>query len=452
MGQGLTKLYTTIFHFPKFQFRFDCVTTLLTSALCAAAAFAGTYGSLRAAICLPPAEAMRPKSPGIYHPSLIERLGLQRWLPPTWRMVLRHIRRRPLKSAFSIFGIAMAAGVVVLGNYGSDALEFIVDFQFRQVQRQDLWANLAEASSEDVIHDFRHMPGVARVEAFRALPVRLRAGARSRRVSIMGFDTQRDIYRVIGESGYEPQLTSDGLMMSQKLAELLEVEAGDTVTVEVLEGKREVAEVRIAGTVDFMSGTNAFALRPLVNRIAGEGPMVSGVWLSVDQNHLDDLYVQLKETPHVVGVTAKDASIQSFLDTVGQNQMQMQAFVIGFAIVIAAGVVYNTARITLSERDRDLATMRVLGFTTGEVSVILLGELSVLTLMAIPIGLVMGYWMAWLSSQAIHTEMFRIPLVVYPATYGRAMIIVLLSAVGSGLIVRRRLEKLDLFAVLKGQE
>ena len=186
--------------------------------------------------------------------------------------------------------------------------------------------------------------------------------------------------------------------------------------------------------------------------MAQERSLVSGAWPSVDPRHLDELYVQLKSTPRIVGVTANAASIQSFLDTVGENQTQMQSFVIGFAIVIAGGVVYNTARISLSERDRELATMRVLGFTRAEISVVLLGELALLTIVAIPIGLAMGYGMAWLSARSIHTDLFRIPLVIYPATYGRAAMIVLLAAILSGFVVRRKLDQLDLFAVLKGQE
>lgn len=452
MGHGLTIMYTRFFHFPLFQFDFDWFTTLLTAFVCAAAALLGTYGSLRSASQLPPAEAMRPKSPGLYRASWIETLGLQRWLPQTWRMVLRQIQRRPLKSAFSVFGIAMAAGVVVLGNYANDALDFIVDFQFRQVQRQDLTVTLAEAMPSSTVHDFRHLPGVVKVETFRGLPVRLHSGPRSRRTSIMGLNANREIFRVMAESGQEPTVTDQGLLMSAKLAELLQVAVGDSVTVEVLDGKRPVAQATINGTVDDMSGTNAFALLAFVNQIAEEDDLISGAWLTVDHRQLDDLYQQLKETPNFAGVSVKAASIQGFLDTIGENQLRLQAFVIGFAIVIAAGVVYNTARIALSERDRELATMRVLGFTTGEISVVLLGELAVLTLAAIPIGLWMGYGMAWLSSRSIHTDLFRIPLIIYPATYGQATIVVLISAVISGIIVRRKLEHLDLFAVLKGQE
>lgn len=452
MGQGLTQMYTRFFHFPIFQFDMDWLTAMLTATLCAVAAMAGTTGSLWSASRLPPAEAMRPKSPGEYRPSFIERFGLQRWLPQTWRMILRQIRRRPLKTAFSIFGIAMAAGVVVLGNYAADALDFIVDFQFRQVQRQDLWINLFEPSASETVHDFRHLKGVVTVEPFRTLPVRMHAGPRSRRIVIMGMATDRQIFRVMSQSGDEPPLRDDGLVLSAKLAELLKVKIGDHVTVEVLEGKRSTADVRIVGTVDDLSGTNAFALQTFVNKLAAEGPMVSGAWLTVDPLLLDQLYAELKATPRIVGVTANAASIQSFLDTVGENQMQMQGFVIGFAIVIAAGVVYNTALISLSERDRELATMRVLGFTKAEISAILLGELGILTLVAIPLGLVMGYMMAWISSRSIHTDLFRIPLIIYPSTYARAAIVVLIAAVVSGAVVRRRLDRLDLFAVLKGQD
>lgn len=452
MGHGLTKMYTVFYHFPIFRFEFDWLTTFTTAALCALAAVIGTFGSLRAVMKLAPAEAMRPKPPGKYRPTFLDHPRLRSWMPQTWRMILREIRRRPLKSALSTFGIAMAAGVVVMGNFASDAMDFLVDFQFRQVQRQDLWVTLSEATQERVLHDFQHLPGVHRVESFRSLPVKMRSGARSKRMSILGLQPHRQLYRPLDQSGNEPALTSDGLVLSAKLAELLDVQPGETVTVDILDGKRPTVEVTVAGTVDDLSGTNAFAQRDFVNRLAQEGPLVSGAWLAVDPQQLDDLYVELKETPQVVGVNATAATIDSFLSTIGESQLQMQGFIIGFAIVIAAGVVYNTARITLSERDRDLATMRVLGFTKAEISMVLLGELGVLTIVSIPIGLLMGYGMAWMISLSLQTDLFRIPLIIYPSTFGYAAIVVLVAAVGSGFIVRRRLDRLDLFAVLKGHE
>ena len=204
MGRGLTAMYTDFFHFPVFRFEFDWFTTLVTGGACAAAALLGTWRALRSASRLPPAEAMRPKSPGVFRPSLLERFGMQAFLPQTVRMILRHISRRPLKSAFSVVGISMAFGVVVLGNFGLDALTFIVDFQFRQVQRQDVQVSLAEAADDHVRHNFSSMTGVTDVEVFRSVPVRIRHGARSERTAVMGLEQDRRLFRVMAENGNEP--------------------------------------------------------------------------------------------------------------------------------------------------------------------------------------------------------------------------------------------------------
>ncbi len=452
MGHGLTKLYAQFYHFPVFAFRFDWFTTVLSALLCTAAGALGTFTALRSVMRLAPAEAMRPKSPGEYRATLLDHPRLRAWMPQTWRMVFREIRRRPVKCLMSVGGIAMAASIVVVGNFASDAMDFLVDFQFRQSQRQDLWVNLIEPTSESVISDFRHMIGVSRVESFRSLPVRIRSGSRSHRTAIMGLESERELYRILDQSGHEPQLAEDGLVISTMLAKMLQLKPGDTVTVDVLEGQRPTLQLRISGTVDDLSGSNAYSPRAFVNRIAQEGPLVSGVWLTVDSRRIDDLYSQLKSTPSVVGVSATAVSIESFMDTVGESQLQMQSFVIGFAIVIAAGVVYNTARVTLSERDRELATMRVLGFTVAEISMILLGELAVLTLAAIPLGMLLGYGLSWVMSLSLETDLFRIPLIVYPSTFGWAAIVVTVSSFVSGLLVRQRLNHLDLFAVLKGKE
>lgn len=452
MGEGLTVLYTEFYKFPLFHFELDLQSTLLAAAFCLVSGILATWRALRSAVRLPPAEAMRPEPPGIFRRSVFERVGLLALLPQTGRMVVRQLQRRPLKALLSVAGIASAAAILVLGNYARDALDYLLEFQFRTVQRQDLWVNLVEETTIDVKTAFAHLPGVTRVETFRALPVRLRSGPRSRLVSVLGMESDRELYRILDESGREAALTDDGLILSDILGGLLDVQPGDTVTVEVLDGTRRVTTARVRGLVGDFSGTNAYALRPYVNRLAGEGPLVTGAWLSVDQDRLDTLYTELKHTPRVVGVAAREASIRSFMETVADNQLRIQSFVIGFACVIAAGVVYNTARIILSERDRELATLRVLGFTRGEVSAILLGELAVLTLAAIPPGLLMGYGMSWLTSLSLQTEMYRIPLIISPKTYVLAVVVVLASATVSGLVVRRRLDRLDLFAVLKGQE
>jgi putative ABC transport system permease protein len=183
-----------------------------------------------------------------------------------------------------------------------------------------------------------------------------------------------------------------------------------------------------------------------------EGEQVSGAMLTVDPRYLPTIYHQLKETPRVASVTIRQASVDSFKNTVAKNMLHMRMINLTFAIIIALGVVYNGARISLSERSRELATLRVIGFTRREISTILLGEIGTITLLGIPFGLVMGYWFAYLLTLFLDQEVFRFPFVISNSTYGLAAATVLTASVLSALLVRRKLDDLDLIAVLKSRE
>jgi putative ABC transport system permease protein len=284
------------------------------------------------------------------------------------------------------------------------------------------------------------------------VPVRLRLGYRSRRLGIMGLPAGPRLNRVMGRDERPLSLPARGLVLSAKLAELLGARPGDALTVEVLEGKRPVRTVPVAGLVEDFAGTNAYMELTALQDLVGEGRSYSGAFLTIDPARARQLYLTLKQTPKVAGVTVQEAALQSFADTVAENLMTMRMSNVIFACIIAAGVVYNTARISLSERSRELATLRVMGFTRAEISAILLGELGVLTLVAIPLGLGLGYLFAALATAALATDLFRIPLVVLPSTFAFAATVILVATVLSGLVVRRKLDHLDLVAVLKSRE
>jgi putative ABC transport system permease protein len=309
-----------------------------------------------------------------------------------------------------------------------------------------------EPTSARALHEIAHLPGVIHCEPFRSVPVRLRFGHRYRQLGVMGLPPDSALYRVLDRHHRAVHLPPQGLVMSAKLAELLDLQVGDVVVMEVLEGQRPVVQAPVGVLVDDYAGANAYMDVTALQRLLGEGQTLSGAFLSVDPRHTGDLYTQLKQTPRVAGVTIRQAVVKNFWDTVAENILIMRTFNVIFACIIAVGVVYNTARISLAERSRELATLRVIGFTRAEISGILLGELAVLTLAAIPVGLVIGYTLAGLACAALSTELFRIPLVVYPSTFAFAAVVVLAAAVVSGLIVRRKLDHLDLVAVLKSKE
>jgi putative ABC transport system permease protein len=452
LGKQLTILYTEFYHFPVLYYHLRSSVVAMAAGISVGSGLVGTLGSVRAAVRLPPAEAMRPEPPASFRPTIVERLGLRRFLSQGTRMILRQLERRPVKSLLSSLGIALAVAVLVLGNFMEDSLDYLLDFQFFLAQRQDMSIACVDPRSSEVIHDIEHLPGVLKTEPFRSVAVRLRHGHYSKRVAVMGLAPNRELFRLMGRNEREAVIPADGMLMSVQLANLLRVRLGETVRVEVQEGERTMTDQVVRGLVDDYSGTNAYMDAKALHRLMKEGDTVSGCFITIDHNQEAEIYLQLKNTPRVASVTVKRAMLKSFEETVKDNQMRIKYFNVLFACVIAFGVVYNTARISLAERSRELATLRVIGFTRAEISWILLGELGVLTLVAIPFGLAFGFGFAWFASRAFNTDLYRIPLVVRPFTFAFAATIVLLASLISGLIVRRRLDELDLVSVLKSKE
>ncbi len=451
-GHVVTGMYAKLFHFPAFTYHLTYGVVLTASLVSAAAATLGAWGAITHAVRLPPAEAMRPEPPTNYRPMLVERLQLGHLVPPVVKMIVRQLERHPLKIGLSVLAISLAVAIIVLGNFMEDSVDYVINAQFRRVQRYDMSIVTVEPVSFDAIHEVASMPGVVYSEPTRSVSTRMRAGPRSRRVGIRGIPSDSRLYGLVSIDGEQIALPPDGLLISRKLADILGIGVGDSVEVEVLEGKRPTRQVVIAGTLQDFTGVSAYMNIEALSRLMREGPVVTGAHMLVDSLHEQQLYSELKQVPQVAGVTIKQHAIDSFHKTVGENMMMMKKINLFFACVIAIGVVYNSARISLSERSRELATLRVIGFTRGEISAILLGELGIVTLLAIPLGLWFGYQVAALVVWTLDLEMFRFPLVIERTTYGLAALVVMLASIASGLLVRRRLDQLELIAVLKSRE
>ena len=452
MGEGLTRLYTAFYRFPDFQHVLGADVVARAVLLTAAAACAGTLGAVRRAVREPPAQSMRPEAPAVHHRSLAERLGLAPLVSRIGRMVLRNLERRPLRAAMTIAGLSLSAAVLVMGAFGEDSLDELVAFQFERAERQDVTVTLAEPSSPDALHALGHLPGVLDAEPFRAVAARLRHGPRSRRVAVRGLTGGARLVRALDADGREVRPPPGGMLVSEALADVLDARPGDTVRVEVLEGERPVIDVVVSGLVLEFAGLNAYVDAATLARWMREERVMSGAHLAVDALRRDELYRELAVTPRVAGVAVHDAALRSFRETIAQNVGTMRAFNVFFAIVIAAGVVYNAARTTLAERTRELATLRVLGFTRREVSGVLLGEIAVLVLLAIPPGLLLGRVLALVVVRALETELYRFPVAIDRATYAFAAAVVLVAAALSALVVRRRMDRIDLVGALRAPE
>src|SRR5579885_724636 len=452
LGRGLARMYQNFFRFPELNFIAGPKLILWGIGISAAAACLGALSSLRQVITLPPAEAMRPESPPKFRQGLSERLGLTRLVSISLRMILRNLERRPWKAVLTVLGLSFSVAILIIGFYCFDAIDYLVQVQFRTAQRDDVTISFVEPQGEQARYDTRHLTGVLHSEYFRAVPARIRFGHRMKRVGILGLAPDADLRRVVGANFDVANIPPNGLLLTKALADVLGARPGDTVKVEVLEGKRPVRQVAVNGTVDEMIGLSAYMDLSALNRMTREGPSISGAFVSVDSGKLPALYSQLKRTPAVAGVSVREVMLDSFYRTIAESLRISTTALNLFASLIASGMVYNSARVALSERGHELASLRVLGFTQREISVMLLGEQALLALASIPLGFLMGYGFCAILTMAMQTELYRMPLVVNAKTYALSVLIVGLASLGTGMLLYRRLSRLDLVAVLKARE
>jgi putative ABC transport system permease protein len=448
MAANITEMYQEFYKFPWLEFKVDMFAVLSAFLLTTGAAVIGTWWSVRNAISLPPAEAMRPEPPPSYQPTLLERVLPSGLMSPELRMVVRNVARKPIKASLSVIGIAMAVSVMILGNFSLDSINYMMDFQFRKAQRQDLTVTFVEPATASVMYEMTHLNGVLDSETMRSVATRIHFQHRSRRVGIMGLEAEPQLYRLLDRQEREVQVPEFGLMLNSKLGAGL----GDLLTVEVLEDKRPTVQIEVTAIVEEYAGVNAYMNKHQLHTLLQESSVASGAFLKVDSNRIEDVFNELETRPGVGSVAIKEAVIGSFKDTIAENILVMRSFIIMFAAVIAIGVVYNSARISLSERSRDLATMRVVGFTEREVSIVLLGEIAMFTIAAIPVGWEIGYLLAAAMCSGLDTDNYRIPLVVSRTTFALSSLVVVIATFVSGLVVQRRISKLDLVAVLKTRE
>ena len=452
MGSSLLSMYELFFRFPFLHFIMDWSAVGTALIVSATASFVGVLSVVWLAVKLPPAEAMRPEPPADFKPSLLERIGLTRWFTPTFRMALRNIERRPWQSLFTMAGLSLATGLMVLPGSMEDSIDHLLTYQWNDVQRQDVIAFLIEPSSGDALHDLENMPGVTLAEPIRVVQARIRYGHHVRKLAITGLPKGSQLNRLLDAQGRRMELPDEGLIMSSKLAEVLDARIGDAVQISVLEGTRPVHSVAIRGLMEDFTGVSAYMDIDALRRLMREGTTINGAYLRVDQNEWEPFMQKVKKTPRIAVTMVKKDQLAAFRNTTGESISIIRRLYLVLAIIVAFGVVYNSARIALSERGRDLATLRVVGFTQREVGSVLLGELTLLVLAALPFGLLFGRGLATLIISAISTETVRLPLIILPRTYSTAVLVVLAAAAACFWVVSRMLQKLDMVGVLKARE
>ncbi len=453
LADAMLNLYAEFFRLPMTRGRLDLPVAINAIMASFVAALLGIALAVRSAVTLPPAEAMRPPSPARYRASAIERFPILRRVHQTTMMVFREIWRRPLRTVLSSAGIAFALAIIILGRFGKDAHGPILDLQFGRQQREDITVIFADEIEDRSLGYLAHLPGVDQVDGYRTTPVRFRSGARWRDTILIGLPPDSHLRRLFNRQFRPARIPHSGVLMTDVLADILGAEPGDVVQVELKEGDRGTREVRIAGTIDEAFGIQGYMQKTTLHELLREKPTINTALLRVDPAREAELHSRLTDIPTVQSIHRKRTLLEKFEEQTSRTMQVITLILTLFATAIAVAVVYNNARVSLSVRSRDLATLRVLGFTRAEVSAILLGEQAVQVFLGIPVGLVLGTWSARaLVELQADPEQFRMPMLISSQTYAFAVVVILAAAVLSALLVRRRLDSLDLIGVLKTRE
>jgi putative ABC transport system permease protein len=452
LGKLVLGVYARVFRLPDFEFHLS--SGLVGSSLGAsgAAAVLGALLAVRAAVKLPPAEAMRPPAPARFRKTLVERIGFSALVGATGLTVLRELERRPLRTLLSSGGIAGAVALLILSRFGWDSAQAFFEGTLGQEQRQDLTVSFARSIDPRSVGELGRLPGVARAEGMRTVPIRVAHEHRMRDSILVGLPAEATLRHLIEHGGKEVSVPADGVVLTKALADVLGLRVGDRPNIELRDGARRRVNPLIVGLVDEALGLQIYAKEALVQSLEQDLGAVSSVLLQVDREAVPEVESRLKRSPLVLDVSDFGADVRRMLD-MNASIINVWTFVsVLLASAVIFGVVYNNARIALSARSRDLASLRVLGFSRAEVSRILLAGLAVEVLLAIPLGLYLGLLWARQFMSSVDQETYRWSVVVEPRTYLLASVVALSAGAASALWVRQSLDKLDLIGVLKTRE
>ena len=451
LGTGLAQMYARFFSFPYLVFTRDPALYGLAALVTLAAAVGGALYAVRSVLRLPPAVAMAPPAPAVYR----ERAPWVRHvlkLRQTGVMVARHLMRWPFRTASSTLGVAMAVAILVASLWSFGSIDRMIDVTFFRAERHDAQIFFGAPQPFGAVFAARDLPGVVVAEPFRQVAAKISHQGREKTLAITGRPTDPRLSRVLDPSLRPMPMPEAGLILSEALAEALQVRPGDVVTVELLEGRRQTATLPVSGLSVGYVGLGAAMEIGALNRLMGEGALVSGVSLQLDPADTPAFYAAAKATPRTEHISVTSLMLNRFRETLAENITVMITVYVVLAGIIAIGVVYNFSRIALSEQGRELASLRVLGFTNSEVSGVLFGELATVVLLAQPLGWVIGYGIAAAMVAAFSSDLYRVPFVIGREVFATASLVVCAAALVSSAAIRGRITNLDMIEVLKTRE
>lgn len=454
LSSVFSKTYAMFFNLPQEigGYNINVIVSGLVFSLVAGAA-AG-LGASRGILSLNPAQSMRSEPPRVSG-----RIWLERWtwlwrkLDNYWRMSVRTVWRNGWRSFFTMVGVMFAAGMLIIAFFADDSMDYMLTQHFAFEKSYDYMIRFTEPIKDYEILSVSRLDGVLKAEPLLEVPVRVSFAGREEDDLLLGMRPDATLKTVFNEDGHRLVIPQDGVVMNDITAKKLGVTVGDRVMIEtrMRSGASREASLKVLGINHQMIGAGSYVSLNQANQVLGENRVVTAVMLKVDPGKAASIEKELNRMTGVSSFQSRQRELAGFEKQMGY-MIYFVVIMVSFAAILGFAIVYNSSVIGFSERQRELALLKVMGFSDREVGGLLLRETLLQSIPGVLLGLPLGRMMSQWYVAAISTDTFSFPVVVYPRTYIISGIIGVLFVLVAHWFASRGIKHIEPTELLKNND
>ena len=412
-----------------------------------------SFQGVRGVISLQPAEAMHPVVPTFVKKTFLEKIpGFWRAFNVQGRMAIRNLLRNKNRSIFTLIGMIFTFSMMASFFSLSSMSETMIMDQFTRVQKQDVKLTFVKPMPRsNVIRELNDVDGIKRVEPFLEIPVSLKFLNHKKDVIALGISDGSELYNVFDKDGNRLEVPKSGMMVSEQVANKLGVQVGDVLQVESIFAKDEKLNVKIEKIIPQYLGANIYMNQDVLLGLLKQGEMMTSALNAIDERAIPSLKDEYRASKYISIIEVRQEMIDKYEELMGSATYALWVMAI-ISIITGFAIVYNSSIISLAERKRELASLRVMGMTPKEVMEVVSVEQWFIGFS----GMIAGIPLAFLMSQAMSTSMSNDLYTIPPGTSGNAIVLAFIGTIFaiavSQVSISRKVKQLDLVAVLKERE
>lgn len=426
-----------------------------------------TWAAVAATLRERPAQLMLPRAPKAGKRIVLERIGpLWRHLSFSWKVTFRNLFRYKKRFVMTVIGIAGCTALLLTGLGLSNAINDIIDKQFGEITKYNAVVTLADDLSSEEQRRIDDLLDDGSLVTAHTLAMRqnMLAGGpdeQGKRMELVVPEDPASFDRFVALNtrvGHHPvKLDDDGFVLTEKLAAELGVRAGDAVTLTEQDAIGNATgtsyEATVTGIVENYVYHYAYMGPALYEQLMGKAPDYRTV-LAVTTSD-PDLRVQFSNDLLAAGgvktVAYNDETIDAYRDMMSSVNMIVVVLVTA-AAALAFIVLYNLTNINITERMREIATLKVLGFTPREMNAYIFREIFLLAAIGCAVGLVLGVWMEGFVVVTAEVDQIMFGRAIHPTSFLLAFLLTMLFTVLVMLAMRGKLRRIDMVESLKSNE